>query len=125
MKKIVIILITLLFITISCKKDIVKEPKILVERDVMVNIIYDLSILEAMKSQTMGVQNSYPKATVFIKKKYKIDSLTFAQNTQYYAQDIKEYKKMYEEVKERLLADSEKANGGKKQPVDLEEGIIK
>lgn len=125
MKKIIIVLISLVFITISCKKDIVKEPKIIVDRDVMINIIYDLSVLEAMKTQTMGVQNSYPKATEFIKKKYKIDSLTFAQNTQYYAQDIKDYKKMYEEVKDRLLQDTEKISGGKNKTENQEEGIVK
>lgn len=125
MKKIIIVLISLVFVTISCKKDIVKEPKIVVDRDVMINIIYDLSILEAMKTQTMGVQNSYPKATEFIKKKYKIDSLTFAQNTQYYAQDIKDYKKMYEEVKDRLLQDTEKISGGKNKTENKEEGIVK
>ena len=40
MKKIIIVLISLVFVTISCKKDIVKEPKIVVDRDVMINIIY-------------------------------------------------------------------------------------
>jgi len=58
----------------------------------MIDIIYDLAILEAAKSQTSGAYQ-YPKTTQFLKEKYKIDSLTFAQSTQYYASDMKEYKK--------------------------------
>ena len=124
MMKYSLLFIAITLIMISCKDEVVEKPKNLIERSKMVDIIYDLSILEAARTQTVGVQN-YPKSTEFIKNKYKIDSLTFAKSTQYYASDIKEYKKMYNEVKERLAAERVKLNGGAPIKENLEEGVLK
>ncbi len=124
MKKIVLFILALLFFTISCKDTTVKKPKNLIERKKMVDIIYDLALLEAAKSQTSGTL-SYPKPIEFIKNKYKVDSLTFAQSTQYYASDIKDYKKMYNEVKERLNANTIKLNGGKPLVPNTDQPIVK
>ena len=124
MMKYSLLFIVIALTTVSCKDEAVEKPKNLIERDKMVDIIYDLSILEAAKTQTAGVQN-YPKSTEFIKNKYKIDSLTFAKSSQYYASDIKEYKKMYNEVKERLAAERVKLNGGAPIKENLEEGVVK
>jgi hypothetical protein len=124
MKKYSLFFIVITLIMASCKDEVVEKPKNLVERSKMIDIIYDLSILEAARTQTAGVQN-YPKSTEFIKNKYKIDSLTFAKSTQYYASDIKEYKKMYNEVKERLAAERVKLNGGAPIKENLEEGVVK
>ena len=125
MKKIILLFLMGLFVTIGCKDDLVTKPKNLIERDKMVDIIYDLSLLEAQKNQNFGNATSLPKATEFLKKKYKIDSLRFAKSTQYYASDLKDYKKIYEEVKERLSKESTKLNGGKPVKDNLEEGIVK
>lgn len=124
MKKIVLFILALLFFTISCKDTTVKKPKNLIERKKMVDIIYDLALLEAAKSQTSGTL-SYPKPIEFIKNKYKVDSLTFAQSTQYYASDIKDYKKMYNEVKERLNTNTIKLNGGKPLVPNTDQPIVK
>ncbi|MEC4004056.1 DUF4296 domain-containing protein [Flavobacterium sp. SUN052] len=124
MKKLILLFIAIAFVTSSCKNDAAEKPKNLIERDKMVAIIYDLAILDASRTQTSGTQ-TYPKATEFLKKKYKVDSLTFAKSTQYYASDLKEYKKMYDEVKERLTAQNTKLNGGKPVKENLEEGIVK
>jgi hypothetical protein len=124
MKKIVFILFIISFVILSCKNEIVEKPKNLIDKDKMKEIIYDLAILEAARNQGSVTQN-YPKASVFLKEKYKVDSLTFAQNTQYYASDIKEYKKMYEEVKERLDKENKKLSGAPIPVQNLEEGIVK
>ena len=124
MKKYILLFIIISFVTSSCKDEVIAKPKNLIERNKMVDIIYDLSILEAAKSQTSGVQN-YPRATKFIKDKYKIDSVTFAQSTQYYASDMKAYKKMYDEVKERLNTKNTKLNGGKIIKETTEDGVVK
>jgi hypothetical protein len=124
MKKIVFILFIISFVILSCKNEIVEKPKNLIDKDKMKEIIYDLAILEAAINQGSVTQN-YPKASVFLKEKYKVDSLTFAQNTQYYASDIKEYKKMYEEVKERLDKENKKLSGAPIPVQNLEEGIVK
>jgi hypothetical protein len=102
MKKILPFLIVL-SIFASCKKEVVKTPKNLIEKDKMVNIMYDLSILEAMKIQNPSSLDTFKiNSNQYIYKKYKIDSAQFAQNNIYYAADYKEYKKMYEQVKSRL-----------------------
>lgn len=115
MKKIIIILALGFFVTIGCKNNVIQEPKILIDRTTMVAILYDLSVLEAMRSINSSSTISYPTATAYIKNNYKFDSITFAQNSKYYASDAKEYKKMFDEVKERLSEEAIQLNGGKKQ----------
>ncbi|GEP51514.1 hypothetical protein FNO01nite_21860 [Flavobacterium noncentrifugens] len=88
----------------------VKKPEKLIDKEEMVNIIYDVSILEAMRARNPspaehGITRDY------IYKKYHVDSLQFAQNNEYYASDIQEYKKIYDKVnarveKEKNTADS-------------------
>ena len=102
MKKISILFLTIFFTLTSCKKPIVEKPKTLLDKEQMENIIYDITLLEAIRSQNFGSQKYYPSTTEFIKKKYKVDSFTFVQNTKYYASDIKEFKKIYERVREKV-----------------------
>lgn len=103
MKKTIFYLIVVLSIFASCKKEVVKTPKNLIEKDKMVNIMYDLSLLESIKIQNATSLDSFKiNSNQYIYKKYRIDSAQFAQNNIYYAADYKEYKKMYEQVKSRL-----------------------
>ena len=102
MKKIISFLIVLILLT-ACKQDIVKAPNPLIEKDKMINIMYDLSILEAIKNQNPTSLETYKiNANEYIFKKYKIDSVQFAQNNKYYAADYKTYKVMFDEIKARL-----------------------
>ena len=99
----IIPLITVLIVLIGCKNELVDKPKRLIERGKMVNIIYDLSLLEAMKVENPALMDSFKNNTnQYIYKKYKIDSLQFAENNIYYAADYTEYEKMYSEVKARI-----------------------
>lgn len=105
MKKILLFLVVLVLFT-SCKKELAKKPDRLIEKDEMVNIMYDLSLLGAMRSQNPVMMDSFKNnSNQYIYKKYKIDSIQFAQSNIYYAADVKEYKKMYEQVKSRLAKD--------------------
>ncbi len=108
MKKIVPFLAILTFW--GCKEDLVKKPKHLIERAQMVDIMYDLTLLEAIKYQNPAVLDSNQiRPKQFIYKKYKIDSLQLAQNNVYYASDYKAYKVMIVEVAKRLDTDKKKA----------------
>jgi hypothetical protein len=51
--------------------------------------------------------------------------LTFAKSTQYYASDIKEYKKMYANIKARLEVENKKYKDTLKVIEPLEQGIVK
>jgi hypothetical protein len=124
MKKLILLFITLFLIT-SCKNDVIEKPKNLISKDKMENIIYDLALLEAAKGQDAAMQIKFPKPSDFIKAKYKVDSLTFAKSTQYYASDIKEYKKMYANIKARLEVENKKYKDTLKVIEPLEQGIVK
>ena len=99
-------------VTFSCQKDPVKKPKKFIEEETMISILYDLSLLEAIKSNNPVILEQHQiNPHTYIYKKYKIDSLQFLENNLYYAADLKRYKKMYEKVEFQLgeqkkLADS-------------------
>ena len=109
------ILIGLLFTFLSCNNTIDK-PKNLIEKDMMVDILYDISLLEAIKSQNIsgGIKNE--EANIYLYRKYKIDSVQLAQSNKYYAADVEEYKKMFEEVKTRLEEKTKKMGGNPNEP---------
>lgn len=106
-KSIVMSLLLLSFI--SCNDNNVDKPKNLIERDKMVNILYDISLLESIKSQNINGGISNKNANEYLYKKYKIDSTQLAQSNRYYAADLEEYKKMFEEVKMRLEEQGKKS----------------
>lgn len=98
-------LFLIISVFISCQKANIEKPEKLIEEEVMVSIIYDLALLDAIRSKnpaSLEANNIVP--TEYIYKKYKIDSLQFAKNNQYYASDIKNYKKIYDRVTKKLEA---------------------
>jgi hypothetical protein len=99
-----IILFLAIFVLLSsCKEEVVKKPERLIERGVMVDIMYDLSLLEAIKYQNLASVEAYETdPSRYIYKKYKIDSLQFAQNNIYYASNYKEYKDIFDQISKRL-----------------------
>ncbi|WP_337967558.1 DUF4296 domain-containing protein [uncultured Flavobacterium sp.] len=98
-----ILIVLVLFLSVSCKKELVKQPAKLIERGKMIDIMYDLSLLEAIKYQNpMSVDSNETNPTKFILQKYKVDSLQFAQNNMYYAADYERYKDMFDEISKRL-----------------------
>lgn len=101
---------SLLILLIGCNDAMVKKPEKLIDKEEMVNIIYDISILEAMRARNPS-PTEHGITRDYIYRKYNIDSLQFAQNNEYYASDIQEYKKIYDKVnarveKEKAVADS-------------------
>ncbi|TDD99276.1 DUF4296 domain-containing protein [Flavobacterium cellulosilyticum] len=101
--KIILPLFVFCAILMSCNKEIIKTPDNLIEQDKMVDIMYDLSLLSAMKIQYSSMPDTEAiNSNEYIYKKYKIDSLQFVQSNIYYASDTKEYQKMILEIKTRL-----------------------
>lgn len=96
---------------LGCKEDLVKKPDLLIEKSKMMDIMYDLALLEAIKYQNPAVLDSNQiRPKQFIYKKYKIDSLQLAQNNRYYAADYKSYKVMFESVVKRIENEKKRAN---------------
>ena len=95
----------------SCTKNTVEKPSNLISKENMINIIYDLSLLEAIRTQAATVSQNYAvKPNAYIYKKYKIDSLQFANSNQYYASQIDSYKELYNQVNLRLEANLKMAD---------------
>jgi hypothetical protein len=88
---------------LACSNNPVPKPDRLLDDEVMTNILFDLAILQAADgSMPFKLTENNIKVNTYIYKKYAIDSLTFYQNQRYYAADIHQYKKMYQEVLDRL-----------------------
>lgn len=92
----------LIVLFFSCNSNSVEKPSDLIAKDKMVAILYDISLLEAIKTQNSNGGITAKMANDYIYKKYKIDSIQFAKSNKYYASDVEEYKKMFEKIKERL-----------------------
>lgn len=83
----------------NCNSDAVEEPKDLVDEDLMVAILYDLYLVNAIKSSDISyVQKNNITSANYILQKYKVDSLQFSRSDLYYAADAEEYEKMYQRV---------------------------
>ncbi|WP_320816141.1 DUF4296 domain-containing protein [Flavobacterium sp.] len=101
MKKILYTII--LFALFACNDNPVQTPKNLLDEEVMVDILYDIALLQAADGyvpEKLTANNI--KINSFIYSKYKIDSVTYYQNHKYYAGNVRKYKKMYKEVISRI-----------------------
>ena len=110
----------LLFIVtaISCSKNPVKKPERLLEEEVMVDIIYDVSLLQAIEGaypNKLIEQNIKPNQFIF--EKYQIDSVMYKENQLYFAADSRVYKRIYKKVSERLDQNIQKAGKVINDPV--------
>lgn len=97
-----IVLVAILLMC-ACSDSAIKKPEKPIDEQTMTAIIYDLSVLDGMKARNPALTTSASSAYIY--KKYNIDSLQFAQNSQYYSADIDKYKKIYENVSERLATE--------------------
>ena len=110
MKKIITFL-TIITLFVSCRDEVVNKPEQLIEKDVMVNIMYDLSVLEAIRNQNPTSLDTFKiNSRDYIFKKYKIDSVQFAKSNVYYAADYNEYKSMFEQISKRLETNQKKVD---------------
>ncbi len=107
MKKIAVI-ISCVFLAVGCNSNSVEKPQNLIGKETMVAILYDMALLEAIKTQNINGGISSKVGSDYVYKKYKIDSLQFVKSNKYYAADIDEYKKMFEQVKARLVKETQK-----------------
>ncbi|HEU4497518.1 MAG TPA: DUF4296 domain-containing protein [Flavobacterium sp.] len=102
----------------SCKEETaIEKPENLIPEEKMADIIYDLSILQAMRNSHQAVlDSSHIDPNTYVYKKYKIDSLQFARSNAYYAaKSIKDYEKIYTAVNDRILAEKASADSASKK----------
>lgn len=109
MKKIIFAIV--LFAVFSCGNEVVEKPDNLIEKEVMVDILYDLALIQSAETNNPSAfsQNEI-KVNELIYKKYDIDSATFAQSNRYYASDPHNYQKLFKQVSEKIAAKKEALN---------------
>lgn len=103
MKNLGFFLGVLLFL--GCAQHVVEKPKNLIPKEKMIDILHDLSLLNATRS-TLGARMDETGIEVmgFLYDRYDIDSLQFVQSDLYYASRPLEYQALFTEVDARLDA---------------------
>lgn len=89
----------LIFFFLSCAKEKIQKPANLIPEEKMVEILYDINLLQALRNTNYTVftqKNINPEEYIY--KKYSIDSLQFAESNQYYITDIDNYEKLLDKV---------------------------
>lgn len=103
MKKIITFLLIVIIGSACTNKAETPKPNKPIDKAVMENILYDLALLQALKSYSPEklTKNNINSKT-YIYQKYKIDSTQFADNNKYFATDVEAYKIMFDNVAARL-----------------------
>jgi len=102
MKKVMTVFILALTLA-TCNSNAIEKPENLISEDQMVDILYDLYVLNAIKSSNNDyLRERKTTPSKYIYSKYKIDSLQFAKSDNYYASDLDDYLKLYQRVTKRL-----------------------
>lgn len=118
MKKLAVLILALM--AIACKDEVVPEPKHVISENEMVDILYDMALMQAVKSyKASALDSSNVDPKTYIYKKYKIDSLTLAQNHTWYATDLEKYEKMQKKVTQRIEREQEKLGVKKKTQANV------
>src|SRR5690554_1406905 len=101
-KKGYILVLTALCI-ISCGRDVVEKPENLIEKDLMIDIYYDISILNSLKSTGADkLENIDLEPSEFLFEKYGIDSTQLSKSSIYYTSNANLQLEMFTRVEERL-----------------------
>lgn len=114
MKQLLFLFVTIFIV--SCSKNPVPKPDNLLDEKTMVDILYDVSLLQAIEgSMPNKLMEHNIEMDQYIFKKYKIDSVTYRQNQMYYAGDARKFKKIYKKVLERLDKEKQTESNNKDQ----------
>jgi len=97
------------FILLGCQQTAIDKPDNLIEEDTMEDILYDLALLDAIRTNNSTLLDKKNITTsTYVYDKYDIDSLQFANSNHYYASDVHNYLKMYQRVETRLAGEKTK-----------------
>ncbi|OIQ21691.1 MAG: hypothetical protein BM557_02520 [Flavobacterium sp. MedPE-SWcel] len=109
MKKIAFLVLMSLSL-FACKKgeEKIEEPKPLLSEDKMVDVLYDVNMLQSMQSfKPKTLADNKVDPVTYVYNKYDIDSATFAENHIYYASQLDVYERIHKRVSERVKKEKE------------------
>ncbi|MFJ1328934.1 DUF4296 domain-containing protein [Capnocytophaga canimorsus] len=102
MKQLFIVLFLILTL-FGCRQNIIPKPENLISERQMEKIMYDLTLLDAIKSTDYTyMEQQKANFTQLIYEKYAIDSLQLAESMVYYASIPKVYNRMMNSVEQQL-----------------------
>jgi len=81
----------------------VEKPDNLIEESVMENVLYDITVLEAMSTfrpKNPDFEKVYGRTYIYMK--YGIDSLQLLESDRYYAKHPRVYHRMYSKILKRM-----------------------
>lgn len=103
MKHLVFVLVILFSISSCHQTEKLEKPIDLISESKMVNIIFDMSLLTASRGvDKNALEDNCVSLESLIYNKYNIDSLMFAESSEYYAHNIEEYEALYIKVNDSL-----------------------
>lgn len=92
----------------GCDEEVVPKPDNLIPGEKMVDILYDLALINAAKSTNPGILEDNGIETMdYLYKKHGIDSLQFARSDLYYASRPLDYEAIYKRLELRLEREQE------------------
>lgn len=101
-------LLVIVFSLVSCTHSVVEKPERLIDKEVMVDILCDIAILQSAENfNTALFSEKNIKINDLIYKRYNIDSVSFAQSNRYYAANPHQYQKMFKQVAEKIAQKKE------------------
>lgn len=104
-----VLFLCFLAIAFSCNEKVVEPPENLIAKEKMINILYDLAIINAGKATDPQVLEGLELEPMqFIYDKYGIDSVQFVTSDLYYASLPLEYEKIYKALEARLELEKER-----------------
>ena len=115
----VFILMAVFSFVFSCKEKLIEPPEDLIPQAEMTEILYDLALLNGLKSTNATVLDKYEIETMpYLYKKYEIDSLQFIKSDEYYASVPAIYQTMYSTIQGRLDNKKEEFDKLRQQKTD-------
>ena len=119
MKKVLVIIG---FLLLSCDTNSsITKPDVFLSSEKMENILYDLTLLKAIKTSYNDQEGKALFNDAYIFRKYNIDSTILAQNQLYYAQSPKESMVIYKRIEQRLKKAKDSINALLRQEKEMKE----
>ena len=108
-----------LLAVVACNEKLIEPPKNLIPEDQMTEILYDLALINGIRSINKTVLDTYEIETMpYLYQKYNVDSLQFVMSDQYYASIPEIYQRMYQEIESRFDAEIKVIEDARQQKND-------
>lgn len=115
----ILFLLAFLFVVAGCNQKVVKKPEDLIAREKMIDILFDMSLINAGKAIDPNVlEENQVEPMSYIYSKYGIDSAQFVKSDLYYAAIPVEYEAIYEALDKRLENERKRVEQERRQKTD-------